>query len=415
MKYYRELLGVACLGFGLVASSAAFADSEVSTDGGVMIGKKTDDFWFSVGGGLRFDQIFFTGNAQSRGSQFRSGADIHRSWLDFDGGVGENITYSIDFSIGTDAKLKLGDAFATYKGFGKDFDVSVGQLSPGFSLQSTSSSKWTAFLERSLDASAFNVTSGLGANLTKWSNQYSVNISAIQPKKGETPHNAAGADLNRNDRWTVATRVTYNPFVCLDEHKVFQIGGSASYHDDSNAGITFRTFPEAHNRNTGYALTTDDASNLANPTKHIGARHHEIYAVEISGQNGPFYAESEYHIARVERSRGKGENLRFNGWHVQATYVLTGEARTYKARSGTFEQVIPNSERGAWEVAARYSTVKLNSKDIRGGVGKNATLGVNYYANKNIKVAANYIRSKQKKDTENRKLNIFGVRLQLVF
>eukprot|EP01126_Amoeba_proteus_P008824 TRINITY_DN13344_c0_g2_i2.p1 TRINITY_DN13344_c0_g2~~TRINITY_DN13344_c0_g2_i2.p1 ORF type:complete len:425 (-),score=-6.33 TRINITY_DN13344_c0_g2_i2:72-1346(-) len=424
MKHYRKLLGIASLSFTLVSSGMAIADPQVTTKGGVEIGdQNNDDFWFGVSGGLKLDQTFFTGNTQSKGTEFKSGGNIRSGWVDFDGGIGKNITYSMDLGIGSDAKIKLNDAYFTYAGWSENTSISLGQISPGSCLQNTTSSKWTPFLERSLDAAAFGLDTGLGFNISKWSNKYSFILNAIQPGYGEKPKAPGVRDskdedtkISRSDRWVIASRVTYNPFINLEEHKIFQIGGSASYEDNSNAGITYSTQPEARARDTGYALTTDKASNLvANAKKYISAKHNETYVAEVSGQNGSFTAEAEYQIAKVKRSTNAGANLKFTGWHVQAAYVLTGEARTYKQNNGTFTQVIPQAESGAWEVAARYSTVNLNSKDIRGGVGKNATLGLNYYANKNVRVAANYINSKTTKDAGNRKLNIFGMRLQLVF
>ena len=422
MKHYRKFLGIASLSFALVSSGMAIADPQVTTKGGVLIGdKNNDDFWFSVSGGLKLDQTFFTGNAKSKLNDFKSGGNIRSGWVDFDGGVGKDITYSMDFGLGADSKIKLGDAYVTYNGLSENTGVSVGQISPGSCLQNTTSGKWTPFLERSLDANAFSLESGLGANISKWSNKYSFILSAIQPKFGSKPKKPKlgvgnkDEEISRSDRWIVATRVTYNPFINLEEHKIFQIGGSASYEDNSNAGISYKTGPEAQARNEGYNLNTDFDVKNTGETKYIGAKHNETYVAEVSGQHGPFTAEAEYQIAKVKRSTNLGKNLKFTGWHVQAAYVLTGEARTYKQDNGTFTQVIPQAESGAWEVAARYSTVNLNNKDIRGGVGKNATLGLNYYANKNVRVAANYINSKTRKDTGNRKLNIFAMRLQLVF
>jgi phosphate-selective porin OprO/OprP len=45
---------------------------------------------------------------------------------------------------------------------------------------------------------------------------------------------------------------------------------------------------------------------------------------------------------------------------------------------------------GAWQLAARYSYLDLNSKNVRGGEIHDMTLGVNWFLNPNMKVQWNY-------------------------
>ena len=45
---------------------------------------------------------------------------------------------------------------------------------------------------------------------------------------------------------------------------------------------------------------------------------------------------------------------------------------------------------GAWELTARYSTVDMDDKDVLAGASDSITLGVNYYANANIRLYLNY-------------------------
>ena len=45
---------------------------------------------------------------------------------------------------------------------------------------------------------------------------------------------------------------------------------------------------------------------------------------------------------------------------------------------------------GAWQVAARYSYLDLNSKGIAGGILHDLTLGLNWFLNDYTKVQMNY-------------------------
>jgi phosphate-selective porin OprO and OprP len=69
---------------------------------------------------------------------------------------------------------------------------------------------------------------------------------------------------------------------------------------------------------------------------------------------------------------------------------VTGERRGYG--NGIFRGLTPGGpDRGAWELAARYSTLDLEDAGFQGGRQDNVTLGVNYYANANVRFMLNYI------------------------
>ncbi|MEQ1785070.1 MAG: porin, partial [Hyphomonadaceae bacterium] len=76
--------------------------------------------------------------------------------------------------------------------------------------------------------------------------------------------------------------------------------------------------------------------------------------------------------------------------------VITGERQRYSLGAGTFGEVRPDGDNwfGAWEVAARYSTLDLTDGGVNGGEEKNLTVGVNWYVNRNVRVSANYVDAK---------------------
>ena len=402
------------------------ATKNISTTGGFMIGTPDDEYWFQIGGGVRFDQHFFMGNQYSKGNEFLSGANLRNFEIDFNGGIGKNLSYSVVTLYGAKSKnITLEDAYVTYE-IQKDFTVSVGQVLPGYSLEAATSSKWIPFLERSMPTFALGTNLGLGVNVNKWDDSYTFIAAAMQPKIDHNPQNSnastgspnsSASTLKRNDRWATSARVAYRPI--FTDNDIVQVGVSGYFADDHGAYINFSSNGEAVGRNNTNVLDTG----------YFAASNHKGVNLELAGQHGPLYGQAEYQ--RVFISQGNSlDKLHFDGFHVLVSYVLTGEAKSFKEFNGTFGQVKPAWPSGAWEVAARYSYLDLTSKvlnasgtAINGGKGKNASLGLNYYANNNVRISAEYIRSLQQPslmlanlaNTSKRGLNTFGLRLQAVF
>lgn len=419
----KSLLAMITLS-ALSTTAIAADNNNISSTGGLKFGSEDSPYWFQVGGALKFDQRAFMGNTISKGKEFHSGANLRQFELDFNGGLGQDISYTLATNYeAKDSKIKLDDAYLTYK-IADNFTISAGQVLPGYTMQAAASSKWLPFFEKSM-ASALGTDLGLGLNLSKWNHDYTFTVAAMQPRQDREDRslNAAGTEtdpLKRSDRWATNTRFAYRPI--YNGNQILQLGASGYFQDDHSAATRFKTHGEATNKHNIAAIDTG----------YIMAKNHKAIALEIAGQNGPWYADAEYQRVMVTRP-GSDPKLQFHGYHVEVAYVLTGEARTFKEYNGTFGQVKPSCPKGAWEVAARYSMLNLNYKDlIHGGRANNAGIGLNYYLNNNIKIAGEYIRSIQHSSTENvvlnsnkkfgqlsqtgkRKLNIIGLRLQAVF
>jgi len=196
----------------------------------------------------------------------------------------------------------------------------------------------------------------------------------------------------------------------------------------------------------------------------------EVFGFETAGAWGPFSVQGEYMHSHYNRSTNQllyaataaalvtapsggapangvyvpgGSNVDFTGYYLYTTYYLTGESRAeaynVKDRNGAaFEQIKilhPFSQGGigAWEIAARLSSVNLNSGPISGqsyvsafqaatlaasvpgqapavtanynnlaraianagivgGRQNDFTLGVNWYPDKGVRFMANWVR-----------------------
>jgi phosphate-selective porin OprO/OprP len=106
------------------------------------------------------------------------------------------------------------------------------------------------------------------------------------------------------------------------------------------------------------------------------------------------------------------------------SWFPTGEHRPYDKAQGEFGRVVPKSRRGAIELLARYSTMDLNALDagVKGGEEAVTTLGVNWYANANVRIMANYLFVNNGANTTGDRnyipgddFNVFQMRLGLMF
>jgi len=114
---------------------------------------------------------------------------------------------------------------------------------------------------------------------------------------------------------------------------------------------------------------------------------------------GPASVQGEYYMAKL-KTASNGE-VKPNGGYVQAGYVLTGESRSYDVGSGTIGRPKPMSEKGAWELGARYDFINLNKNGMTGGKQHNVTVGLNWWANNNVRISTNYVGARIRPATMN--------------
>lgn len=345
---------------------------------GFLIKSDDGDFEFGVGGRVQADTAYFFPN-----EPYGNGAEIRRVRLKGYGKIWHDWKYKaeIDFADGAE----LTDGWLAYTGF-DPFTIKIGHQKVPFTLQSSTSSNWQVFQERAL-MDAFIDTAAHGRRrlgiTASWHGGY--NFFVHTGIFGQGAHEAGAF----NQSWGTATRVAWDPI--LEDDKLLHVGGSMYYRDfNSNAAteaVTFRARPESHI--SGIRLADTGSSGIPNADSTI------MGGAEASGIWGPFHAQGEFVDVTVGRNNGSAD-LNFDSWYVQLGYFLTGESRHYDHKSGQFKGVSPNSivgagGYGAWEVAARFSYIDMNSNGFEGGRERDFTLGLNWWANQNILFRLNYI------------------------
>lgn len=135
-----------------------------------------------------------------------------------------------------------------------------------------------------------------------------------------------------------------------------------------------------------------------------------IFGLEMAFAHRNWSVRGEYFYTQWDREIQ--EDTDFSGYYLQANWVLTGES--FKYRQGKFMRIRPDSSRGAWELALRYSNVNLNDLDVLGGEERNATLALNWYGPGNqLRVQSNVIYVDTDAVAGNENPLIFQMRVQV--
>lgn len=250
-----------------------------------------------------------------------------------------------------------------------DGTLKIGQFKVPMGLNELTSSNNITFMERSS-----------ASNLVVDSRRIGIGYDYFQGDIGFQTMvfgRAIGARETGDMPMGIAGRFVYAPK--LGDNGQFHFGISAAYEDRQDyQTLRFRDRPEV--RPDGNRLI--DTGNITAVDSTLK------YGLELAYQTGPFSIEGEY--LTVDVSRDAGAEPTFSHYHVQASYVLTGEQRGY--RGGVFRGITPGEKgRGAWEIAARFSSADLIDAGFQGGKQDNFTLGLNYYASANVRFMLNYI------------------------
>jgi phosphate-selective porin OprO and OprP len=126
------------------------------------------------------------------------------------------------------------------------------------------------------------------------------------------------------------------------------------------------------------------------------------WGAEAAFLEGPFAAQAEFIRVRQEINE---TTVHMTGGYVQASYVLTGEGKSWKGdRVRIWKGVKParpflkDPDVGAWQLAARYSRLVLDDQLATFVTSfperiDTFTFGLTWYANEFVKVKVNYLRT----------------------
>ena len=181
--------------------------------------------------------------------------------------------------------------------------------------------------------------------------------------------------------WT--SRAVWTPIYENDGRNLLHIGAGWNFNYDREFGFDLRP-------NTNESVQTIRLGDRMIANANIGN-------TELAANYGRFSFQNELFAGNFRQEGGQSYNV--YGGYAFATMFLTGETRTYKRSTGSFDRIHPltnfwlvdtcqgcDAGWGAWELALRWdyidlSDVPFDAANEIGGLENNLTLGLNWYWN----------------------------------
>lgn len=298
------------------------------------------------------------------------------------------------------------NAYLSYTGvrpFGGNLAIEGGYMDLPYTMDEATSSNDILFMERSsAQVIAVNIASGdarstIGA---RWYNDaFWVGVYGAGPAAGSIH---SGSSVNPNGATEQFGAIA---------RAAGQVVSGQDYSLHIGADAEFLIAP-AHNRITAaQTLTLSDRPEVRiDPTAMVstGALANvsgaQVYSVEAAGTYGPLFFQGEYYWYNVDRGAIPGlTGVKFDGGYAQASFVLTGETRTYNSAGAAYNGIVPvnpfsltGGGWGAWEIAGRISMIDLNDQlatanGVAGGKQTVYTAGLNWYVNRNVRFMFDYL------------------------
>jgi len=355
----------------------------------------------AIGGLVQFDMggYFQNPNPNTQFPKLNDGVNLRRGRLYFVGKFDDfTVNITPDFGGSPDGSPTLFEANVNYTGI-KPVTATVGYFHPFVSLGDATFPGNLLFLER---PSIINIERSVAAGIQRASlgakastEDYFASAYLTGPVFG-----AQKSTLLNGEQLAFIGRLAARPYHNEDWNLHAGFSGQTVFHPNVNANgtpgvsrttLTFGDFPELR----------IDFNQLVD-TGPLSARGASVYGGELAANWRNFLVQGEYYQIGVTQSKLPGvpsPRLGFNGGYVEGSWVLTGEPHPYDAERAAWGRPkvdhpfsLGDGGIGAWELAARYSAVDLNSNvfpgvsqsltgGVYGGQQQIAALALSWYAN----------------------------------
>jgi phosphate-selective porin OprO/OprP len=294
-----------------------------------------------------------------------------------------------DFGAGTTV---LQDAYLEAR-FNPAFRVRAGKFKPPVGLERLQSATDLLFVERALPTNLVpnrDLGIQIGGDLAKGVVSYALGVFNGVP-------DGANADLDTNNSKEAAGRIFFQPFVAgTGPFKNLGFGVSASQGDQTgtltSTGLAPYKTPGQVNFFTYRSDGTAAGTTVADGTHFRLSPQGYLYS-------GPFGLLAEYVVSRQDVRRDlASDTLEHKAWQVAGSWVLSGDAASYRGVNPKKVFDLAAHTWGAFELAARYSELKLDDATFptfasitsSARSAKAWAVGLNWYFSRNLRLLFDY-------------------------
>ena len=357
---------------------------------------------------VQYDVGYYMQNARTRaftnGPDLSSGSNFRRAQLGLQGKVFGDWSYyvNVDFgsggSTGTETPGHIQQAYIEYDGFGP-LVFRIGAHPPSTGLDDSYSASDQLLMERSAPGD-------LTRNMAGGDGRDSIELLYVGDRLygslAYTGDKVQETTLLSDEQQAVVGRIAYSPVVNSDWRWVVSLAGTDVFRPgDSNGTLNS---PRPFSISNPPEVNIDDNSTKLVSVSNANVTDAWVWNLESAVTYNNFLAQAGYFKYGIDQRgvttlRGQG----FNGWYVEGSWVLSGESRGWSTANAAFTNPKPRANFspdgggwGAFELAARYSTLDLNDNagviggalpagGVRGGEQRIGTLGLNWYPNPVLK------------------------------
>lgn len=334
-----------------------------------------------VGGRLHLDFASFDNDG--RGTPNKDDTEVRRAWLDVSGKF-----FLVDYKMEADFSGDRVEAKDVYlsRGFGDAGRLTVGQFKQYFSLDDRTGSNYGSFLERGNVGTTLAPLYRLGAS---W-----------QANPGDFTWAASVYSLESIDAWQVkgraaGGRATWSPAPVSGDVLHLGVSVARELYDNPGAsgapGLRIRPRPAGHLSDESRLTLVDFSAGRDTDV--------DKWSLEYAQVRGPWSWQGEFSGANFDDGLQRGKVVAGYG---MLSWFVTGESRTYDARTGRFARVKDiRHKAGAFELALRYDQMRGDQHQVglpalREGSTEAWTLGGNWYLRDNLRFMLNLIESRNR-------------------
>jgi phosphate-selective porin OprO and OprP len=376
---------------------------------------------FEVRGRIEAEVVNAAQSARSRAAvgDLVDGYGFRRVRLGALGGIGESASWVSEVEL-AGGSVRLRDVFVGLDAVPNVRQVRVGHFREPFSLEGMTSSNVMTFLERS-PVNVLGPARNWGVCGFWWADDERAlfTLGAFRDGTGSN-----GQSTGNGNNWAFTARLTGLPVdeTAGDEVRLVHVGGAFSQRVPQGGLIAFTP------RTASTLLTVDDnPGSPFLPVLDVFANSYQLYNVQAAGVRGPLSLQAEWTAVRVQQAHAGG--LFVQGVYVAGSCFLTGEHRGYNRTRGSFDEVNvrkpllrdradPRGGCGAVELTTRLAYLDFNDPNLPPDLNGlpsatrlyEATVGVNWYLNRNTRIMLNYTAAIPDKMMSTTVAHLFGLR-----